>query len=506
MIGRLRGSVGFLIGLTIIGQLISFVREAIFAYYYGTSYQADAYVMAAQIPITLFAVITTSINTVLLPIYTSKKEKSGQNNADQFMNSFIMIFELLCVFCVGVAIIFAKQIVFFFAPGFNGEQLTLTIRYVQLLFPTIMLSSVINVLTIRFNASMEFSYPQCVGLVQNIAIIVMMLILARSFGTDAVVYGTILGLLVNVVLLAIPSRAIFGRHIEIKGLWYDIKEVLVRVIPVACGVGIAEINRVIDKAIASTLDTGSITGLNYANKLSVVFSALVVTALSTVCFQRFASLYARGLYLERLAELQKYIIVLVYILLPITCGALMLKRELITVVFARGAFGTSAITMTADIFFYYSIGILPIAIREILSKFFYAAGNTRTPMINSAIGVIINIILNIILSKYMGAAGLAFATSISYTVVCLLLFCSILQKERFDIGTNIVKDSVLSLVASLIMCMVLWICRNFLVINGLLFSLLFEISIGILVYFIICSLIARHQVKLVISVLFSGTS
>ena len=86
MIQRLRKSVGYLIGLTVIGQLISFIRESIFAYYYGTSYQADAYVMASQIPITLFAVVTTSINTVILPIYTTKKEKEGQHEADKFLN------------------------------------------------------------------------------------------------------------------------------------------------------------------------------------------------------------------------------------------------------------------------------------------------------------------------------------------------------------------------------------------------------------------------------------
>lgn len=502
MIQQLRKSVGYLIGLTVVGQLISFVRESIFAYYYGTSYQADAYVMASQIPIALFAVVTTSINTVILPIYTKKKENSGKHEADKFLNSFIVIFELVCLMFTVISCIFARQIVFIFAPAFSGELLSLTIRYVRLLFPTIILSSLINILTVRFNVYKNFVFPQYAGLFQNIAIIAMMLIFARNMYTDAAVIGTILGLFINSILLIIPCRAVFKEKIEVVAFWKDIKQVFVKVIPVIGGVGIAEINRIIDKAIASGLDTGSITGLNYANKLAVVFSALVATALSTVCFQKFSILYTKGKYLERFRELCRYFQVLVYILLPITCGALILKKELVTVAFARGAFGLESINITSDIFFYYSIGILPIAVREILSKYYYSAGNTKTPVINSAIGVIINIILNLILSQFMGASGLALATTISYYIVCILLFASIIREQKEYKVVEIIKDIIPSIYASTVMTLFIGLVIKISGINNALFSLLSGLFVGVTIYFVICYIFARKQLKNVLSTLF----
>ena len=502
MIQRLRKSVGYLIGLTVIGQLISFIRESIFAYYYGTSYQADAYVMASQIPITLFAVVTTSINTVILPIYTTKKEKEGQHEADKFLNSFIIVFELACLLLSIIACSFAKQIVLIFAPAFSGKLLNLTIRYVRLLFPTIMLSSIINILTTRFNVYKNFALPQYIGLFQNIAIIGMMLIFARSMNTDAAVVGTILGLLLNAVFLIIPCRSVFKEKIAVIALWKDIEQVLTKVLPVACGVGIAEINRIIDKAIASGLDTGSITALNYANKLSVVFSALVVTSLSTVCFQKFSSLYAKGKYLERFKELYKYFQVLVYVLLPITCGALILKEELVTIAFARGAFGDDSVSMTSDIFFYYSIGILPIAVREILSKYYYSSGDMKTPVINSAVGVVINIVLNLILSKFMGASGLALATTISYFIVCILLFISILRgQEEYKI-IDFIKDSMPSVGASLVMGAIVCVIIRISGIHSALFNVFVGLIVGAVIYFIICYIFARKQLNNVLSTLF----
>lgn len=498
---ELKKSVGYLIFLTAIGQLISFIRESIFAYYYGTSYQADAYVMASQIPIALFAVITTSINTVILPIYTSKMENEGQERADKFMNSFIVVFELMCLVLAFVSCTFTRQIVFFFAPAFKGELLELTVRYVRVLFPTIMLSSIINILTVRYNVLKNFSYPQYVGLFQNLAIIGMMISLAGSIGTDAAVIGTIVGLALNAVFLVIPCKKIFGKRLEIKGLWQDIKQVLSKVIPVACGVGVAEINRIVDKAIASGLDTGSITGINYANKLSVVFSTLIVTALSTVCFQKFSALYAKSLFAQRYKELQTYVLVLIYILLPITCGAMILKQEFITVAFARGAFGNDSIDLTSNIFFYYSIGILPIAIREILSKYFYSSGDTKTPMINSAIGVAVNICLNLVLSRYMGAAGLALATTISYAIVCVLLFVSIILREKRDEKIDFIRESAPAIIASLIMSGVVWCCSSFIDIGNALLNLLIGVSSGMAIYLVVCYFVARRQLRIVISIL-----
>ena len=68
-IKRLKGTIGGLVFMTFFSQFLSFVREIIFAYCYGTEFEADAYVMASQIPVTLFAVVTTAINTVILPVY-----------------------------------------------------------------------------------------------------------------------------------------------------------------------------------------------------------------------------------------------------------------------------------------------------------------------------------------------------------------------------------------------------------------------------------------------------
>ena len=60
--------------------------------------------------------------------------------------------------------------------------------------------------------------------------------------------------------------------------------------------------------------------------------------------------------------------------------------------------------------------------------YLYSMQDTKTPMINAAIGMALNIILNITLSKYIGISGLALATSIAAVFTTILLFISLRKK------------------------------------------------------------------------------
>lgn len=505
-IKSLRNTVSGLIAITVFSQLIAFIRESIFAYYYGTSMFSDAYVMASQIPVTLFAVVSTSISTVILPIYTMKIEKEGEETAQIFLKSAIIMFTIICAVFVIICEAFPIPIVKIFAPSFSGEVLATTIQYVRILFPTIIATVLTNIITVYYNAGNNFFYPTVVAITHNVTAIAAMVFFARQIGVDAIVWGTFIGIVANALFLIIPHIEILRGKIEIQSTWNDVKHVLSRVIPVTIGVGIAEINRIIDRAVASGLDTGSITALNYANKLTVVFSALILSAVTTVSFKAFSELYAKGEYKKRNDTLVNYLTLLMMILVPLTIGAVLLKTQLITVAFGRGAFDTSSITRTSDIFFYSVLGLVFIAVREILSKYFYSSGNTRTPMINAAIGVGINIVLNLLLSRFMGASGLALATTISNVTVCILLFISIIRREQHfplrDFSLNSIKVGLSSICMLFALLIIRWLISG---INAWV-EIAIYLVIGVVVYFVTFVLIDRKTLKSTVGLLFERFS
>lgn len=495
-------SIGGMLGVTVFSQLVAFVRESVFAYYYGVGCETDAYIMASQIPIILFAVVGTAINTVLLPIYTEQKEKTGKDGANSFLKSFSIIFIIVMLVVISSVEFMADIVVKIFAPHFSGELLALTIQYTRILFPTVILTGIINIYTASYNANNQFLFPLSAALLQNITLIVSMVVFSGRIGAWAAIWGTVLGIVLNMLVIAAFKIEILKVDIDIGSTWQNIKKALYRVVPITLGVGIAEINRIIDKAIASGLAEGSISALNYANKLTTVLASLILSAVSSVAFKQFTEDYVKQDNENRNCTLNQYLSILIAILCPITIGAIILKKEIIIMAFGRGAFGEKAVIQTVEVFQYYILGIVFIAVREILSKFIYSTGDTKTPMINSGISVIINLILNIVLSKYLKAGGLALATTISGIVACVLLLISVWKKEEFFSLANLRRNLVFIAVASLGMTIVLLYVNYIVGFQYYILKMLFNLIIGATVYFLILLLISKTLIRDILQTLF----
>ena len=151
--------------------------------------------------------------------------------------------------------------------------------------------------------------------------------------------------------------------------------------------------------------------------------------------------------------------------------------------------------MTGGALFYYSIGMIAFGLRDILSRAFYALQDTKTPMINATIAVIINIILNIVLSKYLGIGGLALATSIAAMVGTILLFITLRRKIGGFGLKELTKSFVKICVASVLMGFIALGSFNFLkpsMRENL--ALILAIGVGVLAYAVIIYFIKVPEV------------
>lgn len=127
-----------------------------------------------------------------------------------------------------------------------------------------------------------------------------------------------------------------------------------------------------------------------------------------------------------------------------------------------------------------------------LNRVYYSLQDTKTPMVNGMIAVIINLILNLLLIKPMAHMGLALATSISATITTIMLFLS-LRRKIGSIGLiKYLICFIKTLAASLCMGVVVFLIYYKLgaiiattkVMKMLL--LLVSVAVGAVVYFILC--------------------
>lgn len=266
-------------------------------------------------------------------------------------------------------------------------------------------------------------------------------------------------------------------------------------LPIMIGVSVNQINVLVDRTLASSIAVGGISALNYANRLNGFVQGMFVTNISTVMYPMISKMAAQSNLDGLKKSVSEAINLINLFVIPATVGAMIFAEPVVRLLFGRGAFDPEAISMTSAALFYYSIGMVGFGLRQILSRAFYSLQDTKTPMINAAIAMGLNIILNFILSKYMGIGGLALATSISAIFCTGLLFISFRKKTGSFGMKGITISSVKILCASLVMGLVARVSYAALLEHASAnLSLIGAIVIGAVVYFVMIYFMGIEEV------------
>lgn len=484
--------------LTILTKLLGFIREVVLSYFYGVSYISDAYLISLTIPGTIFAFIGTGIMTGYIPTYSRIEKDNDTSSADLFTNNLINFTLILCLAFFVFIIFNTNSVVKLFASGFSGNVLSLASYFTKISSIAIFFIGITYIFTGYLNLKNKFLMSALIGLPFNFFIITSIILSTHNLNILAI--GSVLAALSQIIFL-IPSMKQNGFkykfYLDLKNK--EFKEFLLLSIPVILGVSVNQINMLVDKTIASQIVSGGISALNYSSRLNGFVQGIFITSIATVLYPLISKMSAENNMNGLKAVVSESITGINLLVIPATVGSMIFAVPIVSILFGRGAFDNSAIILTSSALFFYSIGMVGFGLREILSRAFYSMQDTRTPMINAAIGMLLNIVLNIILSRYLGIGGLALATSIAAIFTTILMFISLRKK----IGTFGMKDISVSfmkiLFASLIMGLIAKLSFDYLKLNVFSqnISLLIAIGIGAVTYFIIIYFMKIEDVDLI---------
>ncbi|TMU84123.1 murein biosynthesis integral membrane protein MurJ [Bacillus sp. BHET2] len=496
----MKKTVLILIIITIMSKLTGLAREITLSYFYGTSSVSDAYFISMIIPFVIFSFIGVSISSGYIPLFTKLEKEKGKVSSEKFTNNLINTLLIFSTFIVILIQIFTNEVVGIFATGFDEKTMNLAVTFTRIT----VFGVYFNVIIVIYNSFLQmknsFIIPTLIGFIFNVFIIIS-IILSFKLNILYLAVGSLIALLFQLIILKLFSRMK-------KGLKYnfilDVKnENIVKLgkmsLPLIIGLSITQINVLVDKTLASGLAVGGISALNYADRLNSFILSSVVMSISVVIFPRMSSTIAENNINDFRRILSQAITVIIILIIPSTLGAMIFVNPIVDLLFARGAFDAYATSMTSAAFFYYSIGMIGVGLREVLSRAFYSLHDTKTPMINASFGVVLNILLNVILSKYMGIGGLALATSLSAILTTGLLFVS-LKKKIGNFGLNKISIILLKVsTASIVMGIIAIITENLLALymNNTL-SLVLAVLLGSLTYLVVISFLKIEEATFVV--------
>ncbi len=492
--------VGIVFVLSITTSILSFVCELLFANYFGVSSQTDAFTIASQIPNVLFSVVTASISTTVIPIYSKLLYKGDSHDATKFISRFSTLILIISIIFVVLGELFASTIVKIFSPGITTETHAHAVDFIRILFPVVVFTAMMSILMGVLQTHKKFNRSGFLTVIRQIVYALMMFLLHQVWG----IYAAVFGILIAATAEGFAAYLFALRTEKIRPDFRLRDENVLTAIrmsaPIFLGIGAAEINNLVDKVVASFFESGSISLLNYASKLSGAFTSLIIGSISTVMFPYFAELSAK----EDKAGLSKVFAstlkVYAFLTIPIIVGGVLLRQNLVEIAFLRGAFTKENATDVAILFAGYLLSMLFSAFRQVGAKLFYATGDTKTPMINTVIGIVLNIVLNIVLGYFLGTLGLVLATVISTAVIATLLLIS--SHKLIDSG--IWKPFFLSLiktaVAAAVMGLAIFLIMPFLSGINNIISTVALVLIGAVVYGILLLVLNRKDIKELIAV------
>lgn len=485
--------------ITLFSKFLGFGRDIVLSYFFGASSISDAYLISLTIPSVIFGFIGAGIVTAYIPMQSRILSGFGEEAGSEFTSNFTNIILMLVSIILLVSMVFTEPIVKLFAIGFSGDTLELTTNFTKISLFGMYFTALIAIFSGYLQIKDNYVVPALIGFPLNI-IMIISIIIASQGNYIFLALGTVLATASQFFIMVPFIKKEKFKYSFLVNLKDDrIIKTLHIATPVVIGTSVNQVNILVDRTIASYLEVGGISALNYANRLNLFIQGLFVTSIITAMYPMISS-YAINKNFEGIKKaLKESINIITIFVLPITIGGMIFSNEIVKMLFGRGAFDENAIKMTSIALFFYAIGMPGFGFREVLARGFYSIQDTKTPMINATIGVFLNIVLNIILSRFMGIGGLALATSISATCTTILLFISLRKK----IGAFGIKNISISffkiLFASFIMGGFAKLSFNYLSAylsqNS---SLLMSIGVGAVSYFVIIYFMKIEDIDLIV--------
>lgn len=492
--------------ITLVSKLLGFVRETLIAAKFGSGMETDTFFVALTVTTLITNLIGNALSTTLIPVLSEVEIKEGKEGKINHTNNMINVIFLISIVLAVITWFSSPIIVRLTAKGFQGEQYNLAVKLTRMGTPMILFSGLIGSLTGYLQSKQRHMSSAAIGFPFNLVYIFYLVLLSSRFGIEGLMVAAVFAIL-SQLLIQIPEARKAGYKykfiLDVKDSY--IRKALSLSIPVIIGVAINDVNAIIDRTLASDLVTGSISALNYGNKLNGLVLSIFVSAVTTVIFPLLSKESNKGNIDGIKRIMGEGINLILIITIPTTVGLFILAKPIIEVVFERGAFTADATVMAAQALKFYALGLIASSLQLLLTRVYYSLQNTKMPMIAGVLSVGINVILNLILVRYMAHGGLALATSIAITIATLFLFYSLKQKIG-SLGTiEYIKCGIKSGVASSIMGLVAYTLYHGLYsklrVSKLfnLISLVAAVGVAVIVYIILCYLLRIKEIRAILN-------
>ncbi len=451
---------------TLLSRVTGFVRDVFIAALLGAGPLAEIFVIAFRLP-NLFRRLFAegALNAAFVPLYTQARERDGAKAAAELAGQIGSILLLSLVIFTGLAQVFMPTLVAALAQGFvdDGDKFALSVYYTRISFPYLIFMSLMALFAAMLNAHGRFFAAGFAPVLLNLVLIAAMglAVVLKADVLAYLIYGvTLAGLAQFLFVLIAALRAGLRVVLGLPRLTENVRRMLALIGPGVLAAGIGQINLLVGTSIA-TGQQGAAAWLYYADRLYQLPMGVVGVALSTALLPELAHRLAIGDAHGARRTQDRAVLAAMALTLPAACGLAVLAMPIVSLLFERGAFSAADTQATAWAVQAFCLGLPAFVAVRALQPSFFARQDTRAPLIDGAIGVVVNVGLSLVFFPIYGHLAIAVATSVAGWVTMLLMLLRLHRRGDWHLSGGVVRRLGAQMLAALAMgvMLVFWVDR-----------------------------------------------
>ncbi|MEU5315720.1 lipid II flippase MurJ [Streptomyces sp. NPDC021056] len=413
--------------LSVAGALLGLARDQALARLFGAGSETDAFLVAWTIPeFASTLLIEDGLAFALVPAFSLALARRAQGAPGDPVRALVVAtLPRLCLAFVAVSALIAATapyLVEALAPGLPDPALA--VDCTRFAAVCVLGFGLAGYCSAALRAHRRFLAPAAIYVAYNTGIITAMFVLGGQWGVRSAAIGVAIGGGL-MVLVQLPSfvRQLCRKQVAQpeSGASGDRAVTAALVATVLLFALCRQSQTLIERYLASTLDAGAISHLNYAQKVAQIPMTLSMM-LCTVTFPVVARALADGDIDRARSRVERDLALATCMVLLGAATVISCAPQIIELLFQRGAFTAQDTAATADVMRVYALGLLGQTLTGVLVRsYFSAARPSWYPVAAMAAGIVATSWIGAWTIGPWGVCGIAAANAVGITVTAVLL-------------------------------------------------------------------------------------
>jgi len=436
--------------LMVFGKVTGFGKDILLSYYHGATSVTDAYFIASSIASLSYAALYMAIPVVTVPyvarLISENSTIDGRINITPISQSFVIISVALSI----LVFLESERIVNLLFPGLTTETSHYAYDFVRVISLTFILSTVVAIYNAVQVVKKKRVSSLIVPIVNNGAFIIAIIIFRAADEFIYVLLAGVFAWLLLLVLNYIFTKNDVSYDCSMELPLFNNRKLLLVFLPAFFVFYVEQFNSYVSVFFASGLESGAVSFLSYANKVSLLLVSLFIVFLNVYAFPKLADKYLRAEE-EMNVFLTEIIRLIAIFCFPIVFVLFGFSEQIITMLFGRGQLSTFDVAVVATVFQVLVISLPLLLLRDLLNRAIFAHDNASL----SFIALVVSVVIHIVVVKYymisFGLYGVAAGVVVSAFINCILLIAFL----RLFFNIKLIKNSLKTIFICLSLLVVL---------------------------------------------------